>query len=276
MKKINLTVVGAGSTYTLGIMRSLITEKDNFPLKRVVFYDIDAPRQELNAKATKIMFQELYPEIEEFIYTTDRKVAFENSDFFFMQIRTGGLKMRERDEQIPLSHQCVGQETCGAGGMAYGLRSIGDMIDLIRDIRSYQKEAWILNYTNPAAIVAEALNREFPDDKRILNICDMPAAIMVSYAKLLGCQIWDFIPEYFGLNHYGWFTKIKNKQGEDLTQKIKDIILKDGISAVDSVIANDPSWQATFKNMEIMLRDNPEFLPNTYLQYYLYPEKMVS
>lgn len=126
MKKINLTVVGAGSTYTLGIMRSLITEKDNFPLKRVVFYDIDAPRQELNAKATKIMFQELYPEIEEFIYTTDRKVAFENSDFFFMQIRTGGLKMRERDEQIPLSHQCVGQETCGAGGMAYGLRSIGD------------------------------------------------------------------------------------------------------------------------------------------------------
>ena len=222
------------------------------------------------------MFQELYPEIEEFIYTTDRKVAFENSDFFFMQIRTGGLKMRERDEQIPLSHQCVGQETCGAGGMAYGLRSIGDMIDLIRDIRSYQKEAWILNYTNPAAIVAEALNREFPDDKRILNICDMPAAIMVSYAKLLGCQIWDFIPKYFGLNHYGWFTKIKNKQGEDLTQKIKDIILKDGISAVDSVIANDPSWQATFKNMEIMLRDNPEFLPNTYLQYYLYPEKMVS
>lgn len=276
MKKINLTVVGAGSTYTLGIMRSLVTEKENFPLKRVVFYDIDAARQELNAKATEIMFKELYPEIEEFIYTTDKKVAFENSDFFFMQIRSGGLKMRERDEQIPLSHQCVGQETCGAGGMAYGLRSIGDMIELVREIRSYQKEAWILNYTNPAAIVAEALNREFPDDKRILNICDMPAAIMVSYANLLGCEIWDFVPEYFGLNHYGWFTKIKNKQGEDLTQRIKDIILKDGIKAVDAVIANDASWQATFKNMETMLRDNPEFLPNTYLQYYLYPEKMVS
>lgn len=276
MKKINLTVVGGGSTYTLGIMRSLITEKENFPLKRVVFYDIDGPRQALNAQATEIMFKELYPEVESFIYTTDKKVAFENSNFFFMQIRSGGLAMRERDEQIPLSHQCVGQETCGAGGMAYGLRSIGDMFELVREIRSYQKDAWILNYTNPAAIVAEALNREFPNDHRILNICDMPAAIMVSYAKLLGCEIWDLIPEYFGLNHYGWFTKISNKQGEDLTQRIKDIILKDGITAVDPVIANDASWQATFKNMEMMLRDNPEFLPNTYLQYYLYPEKMVS
>ena len=167
MKKQNLTVVGAGSTYTLGMMNSLIAEKETFPLKRVVFYDIDAKRQESNAKATEILFREHYPEVEEFIYTTDKEVAFSNSDFFFIQIRTGGLEARERDEQIPLTHGCVGQETCGAGGMAYGLRSIGDMITLINEIRTYSKDAWILNYTNPAAIVAEALNREFADDKRL-------------------------------------------------------------------------------------------------------------
>lgn len=271
-----LTVVGAGSTYTLGMMSSLIAEKETFPLKRVVFYDIDAKRQELNAKATEILFKEQYPEIEEFIYTTDKEAAFSNSDFFFIQIRTGGLAARECDEQIPLLYGCVGQETCGAGGMAYGLRSIGDMIELVNEIRNYSKDAWILNYTNPAAIVAEALNREFPEDKRILNICDMPAAIMVSYAQLLGCEIWDLVPEYFGLNHYGWFTKIKNKQGQDLTNEIKDIIVKQGITATDPEIANDPSWQATFQNMRELLQDNPEYLPNTYLQYYLYPEKMVA
>ncbi|GAM74624.1 maltose-6'-phosphate glucosidase [Vibrio ishigakensis] len=215
------------------MMNSLIAEKETFPLKRVVFYDIDAERQESNAKATEILFREHYPEVEEFIYTTDKETAFSGSDFFFIQIRTGGLQARERDEQIPLSHGCVGQETCGAGGMAYGLRSIGDMIQLINEIRCYSPEAWILNYTNPAAIVAEALNREFPEDKRILNICDMPAAIMVSYANLLGCEFWDLVPEYFGLNHYGWFTKIKNKQGQDLTDEIKNIILNQGISAID-------------------------------------------
>lgn len=276
MKRQNLTIVGAGSTYTLGMMNSLIAEKDTFPLNRVVFYDIDADRQASNAKATKILFKEKYPEIEEFIYTTDKEIAFSNSDFFFIQIRTGGLLARERDEQIPLSYGCVGQETCGAGGMAYGLRSIGDMIELVNEIRAYSQDAWILNYTNPAAIVAEALNREFPADKRILNICDMPAAIMVSYAQILGCEFWDLVPEYYGLNHYGWFTKIRNKQGQDLTDEIKNIIINEGITAVDPEIVDDPSWQATFKNMQILLKDNPEFLPNTYLQYYLYPQKMVS
>ncbi len=276
MKRQNLTVVGAGSTYTVGMVMSLIAEKESFPLRKITFYDIDAERQALNAEATKVLLEEKYPEVEEFSYTTSMEEAFKDTGFFFIQIRSGGLAMRERDEQIPLAHGCVGQETCGSGGMAYGLRSIGDMIELVNNIRKHSPEAWILNYTNPAAIVAEALNREFPEDNKILNICDMPAAIMVSYAQILGCEIWDLVPEYFGLNHYGWFTGIKNRQGDDLTNKIKDIILNEGIKAVDSEIVNDPSWQATFKNMRIMLEDNPEFLPNTYLQYYLYPEKMVA
>ena len=276
MKRQNLTIIGGGSTYTLGIMMSLIAEKDNLPLKSVRFYDIDAERQQLNAEATKILLQEKYPEVEEFVYTTNREEAFKDTDVFFIQIRTGGLAMRERDEQISLSHGCVGQETCGAGGMAYGLRSIGDMIDLIKDIRKFSPDAWVLNYTNPAAIVAEALNRVYPNDKKILNVCDMPCVIMESYAKMLGCELWDLVPEYYGLNHHGWFTKVRNRQGEDLTQKIKDIILEKGLEASAVDIAHDQSWQATFKNMQMMLADNPEYLPNTYLQYYLYPEKMAA
>ncbi|WP_241827421.1 6-phospho-alpha-glucosidase [Salinivibrio kushneri] len=276
MKPQKLTIVGGGSTYTLGMINSLIAEKAAFPLSKITFYDIDEQRQASNAKATEILLREAYPEVEEFVYTTDKETAFSDADFFFIQIRTGGLPMRERDEQVPLSYGCVGQETCGAGGMAYGLRSIGDMITLVNDIRHFAPDAWILNYTNPAAIVAEALQREFPHDNRILNICDMPAAIMVSYAQLLGCEIWDLVPEYFGLNHFGWFTKVRNRKGVDLTDEIKRIILEEGISAVDPEIADDPSWQATFKNMQTMLKDNPQYLPNTYLQYYLYPEKMVE
>ncbi|MGR5299267.1 6-phospho-alpha-glucosidase [Vibrio mediterranei] len=276
MKRQNLTIIGGGSTYTLGMMMSLIAEKENLPLKTVRFYDIDGERQKLNAEATKILLKEKYPEVDEFVYTTNREEAFKDTDVFFIQIRTGGLAMRERDEQISLSHGCVGQETCGAGGMAYGLRSIGDMIDLIKDIRKFSPDAWVLNYTNPAAIVAEALNRAYPDDEKILNICDMPCVIMESYAKMLGCELWDLVPEYYGLNHYGWFTKVRNRQGEDLTQKIKDIILEKGLEASAVDIAHDQSWQATFKNMQMMLSDNPEYLPSTYLQYYLYPEKMVA
>ncbi|OIJ18189.1 6-phospho-alpha-glucosidase [Anaerobacillus alkalidiazotrophicus] len=276
MKKQNLVVVGAGSTYTPGMIMSLIEEKKNFPLKSITFYDTNAERQEKVAKACEIILKEKYPELESFHYTISKEEAFTDVDFAFVQIRTGGLAMREKDEQIPLSHGCVGQETCGPGGMGYGLRSIGDMIQLIKEIRQYSPEAWILNYTNPAAIVAEALRRAFPEDKKILNICDMPAAIMVSYASILKKEIWDLVPEYFGLNHFGWFTKMYDKEGNDLTDEIKNHILNKGFLPEDSEIVNDPSWIKTFKQVKTMLTDFPEYLPNTYLQYYLYPSDMVS
>src|SRR5699024_9045128 len=177
MERKNLVIAGGGSTYTLGIIMSLIEEKETLPLKTLTLYDTDAKRQERIAQATAVILREKYPELESFKYTTDKKEAFEDIDIAFLQIRTGGLAMREKDEQIPLKHGILGQETCGPGGMAYGMRSIPDMIELVEDIRKYAKDAWILNYTNPAAIVAEALKRVFPEDDRLLNICDMPIAI---------------------------------------------------------------------------------------------------
>ncbi|MGG6583125.1 UNVERIFIED_CONTAM: 6-phospho-alpha-glucosidase, partial [Clostridioides difficile] len=132
----------------------------------------------------KILFKEEYPKAT-LEYTTNPDEAFIDVDFVFVQMRTGGLKMRELDEKIPLQFGLVGQETCGAGGFAYGLRSIGDMIEMVKTVRKYSPKAWILNYTNPAAIVAEALKRVFPDDKRLLNMCDQPVNLLRSYGRLL-------------------------------------------------------------------------------------------
>src|SRR5699024_3180586 len=135
---------------------------------------------------------------------------------------------------------------------------------------------WILNYTNPAAIVADALKRGFPDDNRILNNCDMTIAIMHSYASMLNVDKWDLVPEYFGLIHFGWFTKIRDKQGNDLTQQIKNKIINEGFVPTDKEIANDESWKKTFEQARKMLIDFPDFLPNTYLQYYLYHDEMAQ
>ncbi len=104
---------------------------------------------------------EYYPECE-VVDTTDPETAFTGIDFAFMQIRAGRLKMREMDEKIALKHGRIGQETCGAGGFAYGMRSVPAVCDIIKDIRKYAPEAWVLNYSNPAAIVAEATKRVFP------------------------------------------------------------------------------------------------------------------
>ena len=274
MKKYNVVIVGGGSRYTPGILRMLVSQKERFPIGRLVLYDIEKDRQEKIGKYGDILFKEYYPELDEFIYTTDKKEAYKDLDFAFVQIRAGRLKMREQDEKIALRHNCIGQETCGPGGFAYGMRSVPAMIEIIKDIRKYSKDAWILNYSNPAAIVAEATKRVFEGDEKIINICDMPVGIMASYAKILGLDYHDLEPRYFGLNHFGWFTNVLNKEtGEDYLPKLREI-LKTPHDLVEE--GSDQSWKDTFTFMSKMIKDSDEYLPNTYLQYYLYPQHILK
>ena len=266
----NIVIVGGGSTWTPGILKALTKHKEKLPLKKVTLYDIDKERQETIGEFGIVLFKEEYPEVE-FAYTTDKKNAYTDVDFVFCQMRTGGYPMREKDEHIPLSLGVIGQETCGPGGFAYGIRSIKDMVEMVKDVREYSPEAWILNYTNPAAIVSYALKKVFPDDKKIINICDQPVNLLRSYGRLLGRSYENWEPVYFGLNHFGWFKNIYDENGNDIVPEIKKITSEKGFLPADAE-QRDQSWLDTYAMVEDMLKDFPDYLPNTYLQYYLYPE----
>ena len=266
----NIVIVGGGSTWTPGILKALTKHKEKLPLKKVTLYDIDKERQGTIGEFGIVLFKEEYPEVE-FSYTTDKKNAYTDVDFVFCQMRTGGYPMREKDEHIPLSLGVIGQETCGPGGFAYGIRSIKDMVEMVKDVREYSPEAWILNYTNPAAIVAYALKKVFPDDKKIINICDQPVNLLRSYGRLLGRSYENWEPVYFGLNHFGWFKNIYDENGNDIVPEIKKITSEKGFLPADAE-QRDQSWLDTYAMVEDMLKDFPDYLPNTYLQYYLYPE----
>ena len=274
MKKYKVVIVGGGSTWTPGLLKSLCEKKDEFPMEELRMYDINAERQAVIGEFAKILFAEEYPDLK-FLYTTDKAQAYKDVDFVFCQIRSGGFDMRMLDEQIPLAHGVVGQETCGAGGFAYGLRSIPDMIQIVRDARTYANDPWILNYTNPAAIVAVALERVFPGDKKIVNMCDQPVNLLQSFAKVLGIRRQDIIPEYVGLNHFGWFTKLTDRNGNDLLAPLREKILSEGFLPADAA-ERDASWLHTYAMVQTIMRDFPDYVPHTYLQYYLYPEQVVA
>jgi len=276
MKKFSIVIAGGGSTFTPGIVLMLLDNLNKFPIRKIKFYDNDQERQDVVAKACEIILKEKAPEIE-FLATTNPEEAFTDVDFVMAHIRVGKYAMRELDEKIPLKYNVVGQETCGPGGIAYGMRSIGPIIEIIDYMEKYSPNAWMLNYSNPAAIVAEATRRLRPKSK-ILNICDMPIGIETRMAEILGIKSRkEMIVRYYGLNHFGWWSDIRDREGNDLMPKLKEHVSKYGY-----VVSNgdnqhtDPSWDDTFAKAKDVYAVDPETLPNTYLKYYLFPDYVVQ
>lgn len=271
-QKHSIVVAGGGSTFTPGIIGMLLDNLDRFPLRSIKLYDNDEKRQEVIGKALEILLKERHPEID-FVYTTDPKEGFTDVDFVLAQLRVGKYEMRDRDEKVPLKHGCIGQETCGPGGLAYGMRSIGGVLEILDYMEEYSPEAWMLNYSNPAAIVAEATRRLRPDSK-IINICDMPIDLMYKMADMVGLKEWQELDfSYYGLNHFGWFTEITDKKGNDLMPQIKEHVSVNGFAdGIGTSQHLDPSWVETFTKAKDVYALDPETIPNTYLKYYFYPD----
>lgn len=276
MKKFSILIAGGGSTFTPGIILMLLDNLEKFPIRKIKMYDNDAERQAKVGDACAILLKERAPEIE-FSYSTKPEEAFTDIDFVMAHIRVGKYPMRELDEKIPLKHGVVGQETCGPGGIAYGMRSIGGVIELINYMEKYSPNAWMLNYSNPAAIVAEATRRLKPNSK-VLNICDMPIGIEVRMAEILGLNSRkDMDIVYYGLNHFGWWKSIKDKAGKDLMPALKEHVAKYGyVEKKGDNQHTDASWCDTFAKVKDVFAVDPTTLPNTYLKYYLFPDYVVE
>lgn len=277
MKKFSIVIAGGGSTYTPEIILMLLDNLDKLPLRAIKLYDNDEERQNKVAKACEIIVKEKDPSIE-YLATTDPELAYTDVDFCLAHIRVGKLAMRELDEKIPLKYGVVGQETCGPGGIAYGMRSIAGVLENIDYMEKYSPQCWMLNYSNPAAIVAEACRRLRPNS-RVINICDMPIGMEQTIAKILGFQNRKEMDiRYFGLNHFGWWTSIKDKDGNEYIDKLTKHQLTYGNCPADSVDTDftDESWHETAKKVKDLVSVDPTMAPSSYLQYYLYPDDMVA
>ena len=271
-----VTIAGGGSTYTPGIVMMLLENMSRFPLREIRLYDNHHQRQKTIGDACAILVAERFPQVK-FSYTTDPQAAFTDVDFVMAHIRVGLYEMREKDEKIPLKYGVPGQETCGPGGIAYGMRSIAGVLELVDYMQQYAPGAWMLNYSNPAAIVAEATRRLRPD-ARIINICDMPVAIEGLFADILGLPSRKALNvRYYGLNHFGWWTSITDKAGNDLMPALKRHVAEQGYSSPKEDFQHKaPSWIETFKKVKDVFALDPTTLPNTYLKYYLYPDYEVA
>lgn len=278
MKSSSIVIAGGGSTYTPEIILMLLDNLDRFPIRQIKFYDNDYERQKTIADACEIIIREQAPDIK-FSATTDPKEGFTDVDFVMAHIRVGKFEMRDYDEKIPLKHGLVGQETCGPGGIAYGIRSITGVLELVEYMERYSPSAWMLNYSNPAAIVAEAIRKAKPQAK-VINICDMPVDIEERMAAIAGlASRKEMTVRYYGLNHFGWWSDVRDLDGNDLMPKIKEYVKIHGYN-LESIgkenRLNDPDWLKTYRFAKELYLTDPSVLPTTYFKYYLYPDHAVE
>jgi maltose-6'-phosphate glucosidase len=273
-KSHTITISGAGSTRVPALVGTFVEFRDRFPVSKFIFYDIDNERTSKTEAYIRLALKTYYSDAE-VIFTTDEDLAYSKTDFVFCQMRVGKSEMRSYDEKIPLKYGLVGQETCGAGGFSYGMRSLTAMIDMVKKVRSYSAETWILNYTNPAAIVAYGLQKVFPEDKRILNLCDQPYSLMRSFAKILKVDQKELSARYFGLNHFGWFTALTNRQGKDVFVELKEYLINHEFKPYNAE-QRAKSWLDTYVRVNKYMQYIDEYIPTTYMQYYFFQEEIVA
>ena len=270
-------IIGAGSTHTPGIIGSLVEKVDEIQLTELCLHDIDYERVYHMGEFSKIYMSERRNDIKT-SWTTDLKEALSEADYVFIQIRPGRNEQRAIDEHTCYKHGLIGQETCGLGGFAFALRTIPAILEIVKTALEVCPQAWLLNYSNPEAMVSEAVYRTYPQAK-MLCICDMPISQQEQVAEYFGYDEKDLTFKYFGLNHFGWFTNVYNKEGKDLLPQLREDVVSGkmtGFNAVQDEGKLDDYWFKTFNNVIKGFKAYPDFLPLCYLQYYYFHDEMLE
>src|SRR5690606_24687273 len=191
------------------------------------------------------------------VATTDLTTALVGADFIFSAVRIGGTAGRILDERTALDLGVLGPETAGPGGLAYALRTVPFMTRLAEQIRLHAPEAWVINFTNPAGIVTEAMRRVLGD--RVVGICDTPIGLMRRADSALTGRPAEPAAgrfDYVGLNHLGWLRSVTVDGVDRLPELLADDARLDGIEEARLM---GPDWVRALGA-----------LPNEYLYYYYY------
>ncbi|WP_077328640.1 6-phospho-beta-glucosidase [Virgibacillus siamensis] len=256
---LKVVIIGGGSSYTPEIMEGIIKRHDSFPVTDVVLVDIEPGKEKLDivGRLAERMIEKSGKPIN-LSCTLDRKKALQGADFVSTQIRVGGLAAREKDERIPLSHGYIGQETNGAGGIFKAFRTIPVLLDIAADVHEVCPDAWIINFTNPAGIITEALLKHSPH-RRVIGVCNIPFNMRHSTAEILNVPPDDVKIEFLGMNHFVFGKKVFVK-GIDRTAEVLHNLAEEKIDYSPANIVS-LGWSKTFI-------ESVELLPNPYHQYY--------
>jgi len=200
-----IAVIGGGSTYSPELVDGLITRERELGVREVALQDVDPERLEVLAGFAQRLTHHAGSSIRVTAHR-ERQGALTGADFVVTQLRVGGQEARHQDTLLGLRHGLIGQETTGVGGFGKALRTIPVMKELVRDLRAHCPEAWLINFTNPAGLITEALHRL--GVRKLVGLCNIPIGMQMDIATALGVAAERVRLDYVGLNHLGWVRRV--------------------------------------------------------------------
>ena len=264
-----VTVIGGGSTYTPELIAGFLKKHSSFPISELCLHDILPERLEIVGGFAKRMVAASGRPFSVHL-TTDRREAVRSTHYVITQLRVGWMQARREDEYLGRRHGLVGQETTGIGGMAKALRTIPVILDVAQDMRELAPGALLVNFTNPAGLVAQALSDYAPDVPSV-GVCNVPVITQMKLIELLnqgqGVEIKPGQTQLnaLGLNHLSWFRGFK-VDGEDVWPQVMSSFTK----FVQE--SSDPEWNV----WDIQTLNMLGMIPNRYLRYFYYTNRMIA
>jgi 6-phospho-beta-glucosidase len=261
-----VAVIGGGSTYTPELIQGFLARADSFPLTELCLMDIAPERLEVvGGFAQRMVAAQGAP--FKVALTDNQPEAVRGAHYVITQVRVGGMAARREDEYLGWRHDLIGQETTGVGGMGLALRTIPVLLDLADDMRDLAPGALLVNFSNPAGLVTEALTR-YASDISVVGVCNVPLRIKLDILERLGRKLHRSLePDHahlkaLGINHLSWcygFTL----DGEDMwAQALEDYL--SGLRADP-----DPAW-------DVRTLETLRMIPNDYLQYFYYTDQKLA
>ncbi|MDU3822083.1 MAG: 6-phospho-beta-glucosidase [Cutibacterium granulosum] len=261
-----LTILGGGGFRVPLVFKALARDTSPQRVTELRLHDTDPVR----LRVIDVVLAQLAPTLPhppEVVATTDLPRALEGTDFIFSAIRVAGTHGRALDESLCLARGVIGQETVGAGGIFYALRGIPVVLDLVEQINRHAPNAKVINFTNPAGVMTEVMQRHLGE--QVVGICDSPVGLARRILTTL--QDAGLVPRdlpslfsadgrihvgYSGLNHLGWLTSLE----------------VDGVDVLPRLLGR-PDLIEGFEEGRLFGADLVQALgavPNEYLHYYYF------
>ena len=261
-----VTVIGGGSSYTPELIKGLLDRVEQFPLDELWLVDISQERLDVVGGFARRMVAARGMPFQVQL-TTDRRPGIEGASYVLTQLRVGGMAARREDEYLGKRWGLVGQETTGVGGMAKALRTIPVILGIAEDVQALAPGALLVNFTNPAGLITEALARHAPEVPAV-GVCNVPITAKMMMLQELADALGEPIDparaqlQTLGLNHLSWHRGFR-VDGEEYWPRILH-------SYIEKMRRQEePEWPPE-------LLENLGMIPNYYLQYYYFTERKIA